>query len=112
MRLSTRAWHPLDFLKAIKSIHFLSSLYSTLTRTILVRALRRAFAIRHLLPEFLGFLLRDQNQRRQTDKEQNKKLARRVQVPWISYFQFAHFLYIVFCRTAVRGAQFRKPMIS
>ena len=45
-----------------------------------VSALRRAFGIRNRLPEFLDILfLREQNQRRQNDKEQDKKLARRVQ---------------------------------
>ena len=33
-------------------------------------------------------------------------------VPWISYFECAHFMYILLCRTAVPGAQFLKPMIS
>ena len=107
MRLSTRAWHPLDFLKAIKSIHFLSSLYSTLTRTILVRALRRAFAIRHLLPEFLGFLLRDQNQRRQTDKEQNKEIG--TPSPGTLDFLFsirAFFVYSFFVARLSEGLNF------
>ena len=33
-------------------------------------------------------------------------------VPWISYFECVHFMYIFLCCTAVRGAQFLKPMIS
>ena len=33
-------------------------------------------------------------------------------VPWISYFECAHFVYICLCRTAGRGAQFLNTMIS
>ena len=44
-----------------------------------VRALRRAFGTRNLLPEFLGVLLREQNQRRQNEKEQTKNFSHRVQ---------------------------------
>ena len=80
-----------------------------------VSALRRAFGIRNRLLEFLDILfLREQNQRRQNDKEQNKKLACRVQGTSTLDFLLstrAFFVYI-FGRTAVRGAQFLKPMIS
>ena len=52
------------------------------------------------------------HQLRQNEKEQNKNLARRVQGTQDYFFECAHFMYILSCRTAVRAAQFLKPMIS
>ena len=54
----------------------------------------------------------EQHQRRQNEKEQKIYWHAESRVPWISYFERAHFMYIFLCRKAVRGAQFLKPTIS
>ena len=79
-----------------------------------VRALRRDFGIRNLLPELLGFLVCAN--KTSEDRMRNSKIRNwhaESGDPGFLIFNSRIFCIIFFfCRTAVRGAQFLKPMIS